>query len=133
MARRTASVRRREGAVPGPFNRRRPFGDLGDEAGVTLVELMVVVTIIALIAAIAVAVFQDMAKKARLSADMGTVANLRSAVALYYGKTNGLLPADLASINTLITPAPIFQCTVPPVYDSANGKITFTATLSDCP
>ena len=132
MARRTASARRREGAVAGPFN-RRPLGDLRDETGVTLVELLVVVTIIALIAAIGVAVFQDMAKKSKLSADMDTVSNLRSAVALYYGKTNGLFPADLASINTLITPAPTFQCTVSPVYDAGNGKITYSATLSDCP
>jgi hypothetical protein len=54
-------------------------------------------------------------------------------VALYYGKTNGLFPASLASINTLITPAPVFQCTVTPAYDASNGKITFTATIADCP
>ena len=99
----------------------------------TLVELMVVVAIIAIIAAIAVAIFQDLNKKARLSADMDTVSNLRSAVALYYGKTNGMFPVDRASINTLITPNPMFQCTVSPSYDPANGKLVFTATLADCP
>jgi len=91
------------------------------------------VAIIAIIAAIAVALFQDLNRKARLGADSGTVASIRSAVALYYGKTNGLFPASLASINTLITPAPVFQCTVTPAYDPANGKITFTATIADCP
>jgi prepilin-type N-terminal cleavage/methylation domain-containing protein len=100
---------------------------------VTLVELMVVVSIIAVIAAIAVTIFQDLNKKARLSADMETVSNLRSAVALYYGKTNGMFPVDRASINTLITPPPVFQCTVTPNYDPANGKIVFIATITDCP
>jgi prepilin-type N-terminal cleavage/methylation domain-containing protein len=100
---------------------------------VTLVELMVVVAIIAVIAAIAVAIFNDMIRKAKLSADQDTVSNLRSAVALYYGKTNGMFPANLASINALITPAPTYQCAVAPTYDNANGKVTFTATLADCP
>lgn len=99
----------------------------------TLVELMVVVTIIAVIAAIAVAIFQDMSRKSKFSADMDTVANLRSAVALYYGKTNGLFPADRASINTLITPNPVYQCAATPNYDASNGKVTYTGTLSDCP
>jgi type II secretory pathway pseudopilin PulG len=97
------------------------------------VELMVVVAIISVIAAIAMAVFQDMSKKAKLSADMDTVANVRSAVALYYGKTNGLFPTGLSSINTLITPAPAYQCGVSPAYDPNNGKLTFTATIGNCP
>jgi type IV pilus assembly protein PilA len=101
--------------------------------GVTLVELMVVVAIIAIVAAIAVAVFQDLTQKAKLAADQDTVGSLRSAVALYYGKTNGLIPTTMASINTLLTPAPTFQCTVNPTYDSTNGKVTHTATLNDCP
>jgi type II secretory pathway pseudopilin PulG len=94
---------------------------------------MVVVAIIAVIAAIAVAVFQDMARKAKLSADAHTVGNLRSAVALYYGKTNGLFPADLGSINSLITPAPVYQCSVSPGYDPNNGKLTYTGTIGSCP
>ena len=53
-----------------------------------------VVAIIAIIAAIGVAIFQDMTRKARLSADQDTVANLRSAVALYDAKTNGVLPRE---------------------------------------
>jgi type IV pilus assembly protein PilA len=108
-------------------------GRMPGDQGVTLVELMVVVTIIAIIAAIAVAVFQEMTKKAKLSADQDTVGNLRSAVALYYGRTNGGFPADISSLSTLITPAPIWQCNVTPTYDSANGKVTFTATIGNCP
>src|SRR2546422_2678082 len=104
MARREASMTRRGGVKSGLWDRRlgAPRG-LVDERGVTLVELMVVVAIIAIIAAIAVAVFQDLNRKARLGADSGTVASIRSAVALYYGKTNGLFPASLGSLSTLIT------------------------------
>ena len=111
--------------------RRRP--GIADQRGLTLVELMVVVTIIAIIAAVAIAVYQDIVKKSKLAADQGVVASLRSAVAIYYGRSNGLFPASLASVEALVQPAPIYNCSVPPVYDSANGKITFTATLGDCP
>lgn len=105
---------------------------LRSQKGMTLVELMVVVAIIAIIAAIAITVFQDIQKKARLAADQGTVASLRSAVAIYYGKNNGRFPANLTAVEGLVTPAPTYQCGVTPGYDSANGKITFTATVGNC-
>jgi Tfp pilus assembly protein PilE len=94
---------------------------------------MIVVTIIAIIAVVAISVYQDIVKKSKLAADQGTVASLRSAVAIYYGRTNGLFPATLGAVEALVQPTPIFNCSVVPTYDTANGKITFTATLSDCP
>lgn len=106
---------------------------LRNERGITLVELMVVVTIIAIIAAIAISLYQDVQKKARLSADQEMVANLRSAVAIYYGKNNGVFPGSLGSINTLVIPAPSYQCTVAPTFDTSNGKISYTGTIGDCP
>jgi type IV pilus assembly protein PilA len=109
------------------------FRHLRSQRGVTLVELMVVVAIIAIIAAVAITVFQDIQKKARLAADQGTVASLRSGVAIYYGKHNGLFP-PAASVDTLVTPAPAWQCNVTYTYDTANGKITHLATtVADCP
>jgi prepilin-type N-terminal cleavage/methylation domain-containing protein len=104
-----------------------------DQRGLTLVELMIVVTIIAIIAAVAIAVYQDIVKKSKLAADQGIVASLRSAVAIYYGRTNGLFPATIASVEALVAPTPIFNCQVSPTYDAGNGKITFTATVADCP
>jgi type IV pilus assembly protein PilA len=104
-----------------------------DQRGLTLVELMIVVTIIAIIAAVAIAVYQDIVKKSKLAADQAVVSSLRSAVAIYYGRANGLFPTTLVAVEGLVQPAPVYNCTVPPVYDSANGKLTFTATLSDCP
>jgi type IV pilus assembly protein PilA len=113
--------------------RRRRRSWKRDQRGLTLVELMIVVTIIAIIAAVAIAVYQDIVKKSKLAADQGVVSSLRSAVAIYYGRSNGLFPATMASVEALVQPVPVYNCAVPPVYEPANGKITFTATLSDCP
>jgi Tfp pilus assembly protein PilE len=94
---------------------------------------MIVVTIIAIIAAVAIAVYQDIVKKSKLAADQGVVSSLRSAVAIYYGRSNGLFPSTMASVESLVQPAPVYNCAILPVYDATNGKITFTASLSDCP
>jgi type IV pilus assembly protein PilA len=105
---------------------------LRSERGVTLVELMVVVAIIAIIAAIAVALFQDLQKRAKLAADQGSVGAMRSSVAMYYGKNNGLFPSDTTAVMNLTTPVPVWNCATP-TYTSANGKITYSATVTDCP
>jgi prepilin-type N-terminal cleavage/methylation domain-containing protein len=118
------------GGQPAPGRRRRRL--LRRERGLTLVELMIVVTIIAIIAAVAMAVYQDIIKKSRLAADQGVVSSLRSAVAIYYGRSNGMFPGSLGAVESLVTPAPIYNCNVTPTYDSSNGKITFAATLGDC-
>jgi Tfp pilus assembly protein PilE len=97
------------------------------------VELMIVVSIIAIIAAIAFAVYQETVKKAKLAADQAVVASLRSAVAIYYGRSNGSFPASLDAVESLVQPTPIYKCSARPVYDATNGKITFTASVNDCP
>jgi prepilin-type N-terminal cleavage/methylation domain-containing protein len=113
--------------------RRRRAPKRRDQFGLTLVELMIVVTIVAIIAAVAIAVYQDIVKKSKLAADQAVVASLRSAVAIYYGRTNGNFPVSMAVVETLVSPTPVYNCTVPPAYDKNNGRILFTATLSDCP
>jgi len=118
---------------PGGDVRRRGRSRRRDQRGLTLVELMIVVTIIAIIAAVAIAIYQDIVKKSKLAADQAVVSSLRSAVAIYYGKSNGLFPSTMSVVETLVQPTPIYNCTVAPTYDSANGKITFTATINDCP
>ncbi len=109
------------------------FRQLRSQKGLTLVELMVVVAIIAIIAAVAITVFQDIQKKAKLAADQGNVAAMRSGVAIYYGKHNGIFPATTGAVESLVTPAPVWQCNTTPAYDKNNGKVDFTATVDDCP
>jgi prepilin-type N-terminal cleavage/methylation domain-containing protein len=102
---------------------RRP----GREAGMTLVELMVVVAIIAIIAAIAIVFYQDIQKKARLAADQGSMAALRSASAIYFGKNEGVFPTQ-ATLQTLVQGfSGAFQCPGASwAADTTNGKITYT-------
>jgi len=103
------------------------FRRVKDQRGVTLVELMVVVAIIAIIAAIAITLYQDVQKKARLAADQGTIAALRSASAIYYGKNDGTF-ATQATLQTLVQGfTGTFQCTGATwAADTTNGKITYT-------
>jgi type IV pilus assembly protein PilA len=98
-----------------------------DQRGVTLVELMVVVAIIAIIAAIAITLYQDVQKKARLAADQGTIAALRSASAIYYGKNDGVF-ATQATLQTLVQGfTGTFQCPGASwSADTTNGKISYT-------
>ena len=101
------------------------FQRLKGQRGVTLVELMVVVAIIAIIAAIAITLYQDVQKKARLAADNGTIAALRSASAIYYGKNDGTFPTQ-ATLQTLVQGFAL-QCTGATwAVDATTGKITYT-------
>ena len=59
---------------------------------------------------------------------------MRSAVAIYFGKNNGVFPPDRASVQALVTAGPgRGSAARRPTYDTANGKVTFTATVDDCP
>ena len=100
------------------------FRWLKNSRGVTLVELMVVVAIIAIIAAIAITLYQDIQKKARLAADNGTIAAIRSASAIYFGKNDGVFPTQ-ATLQTLVQG---FQLQCPGATwatDITNGKVTY--------
>jgi prepilin-type N-terminal cleavage/methylation domain-containing protein len=102
----------------------------GNQRGLTLIELMIVVAIIAVIAAIALTAWQDVQRKTRFSADLGTIAAIRSAVSMYYGKHNGNFPPSLAVVQSLIIPnPPMFQCSGNSyTYDPSNGMINMTVT-----
>jgi prepilin-type N-terminal cleavage/methylation domain-containing protein len=104
---------------------------LRGQHGMTLVELMVVVAIIAVIAAIAMSLYQDIQKKAQVASDEANVSAMRSAIAIYYGRTNGFFPTSTV-VDTLVIPAPVWICGTP-TYDTGNGKVTYTATTGDCP
>jgi type IV pilus assembly protein PilA len=103
------------------------FRRLKNQRGVTLVELMVVVAIIAIIAAIALTLYQDVQKKARLAADQGTLAAIRSAIAIYYGNNDGVFPAAEPAGPPLLQAAPDWQCPgASHAYDPVTGVETYT-------
>jgi len=110
------------------------FRRFRDQRGVTLVELMVVVAIIAIIAAIAITLYQNVQQKARLAADQGTLAAMRSAIAIYYGQHNGQFPG---APGQYIQPAGgAWQCTgLTYTYSATVGDlaISSTNTVADCP
>ena len=104
------------------------------ERGITLVELMVAVAIIAVIASIAIAVYQNLQQKARLAADQGVLAAMRSAIAIYYGLHNGTFPGSPG--NYVLPSPPVFRCTgLTYSYGVTTGElpITSTNTVADCP
>jgi hypothetical protein len=43
------------------------------------------------------------------------------------------VPPDVAAVESLVTPAPTWQCGTQPTYTAATGKVDFTTTVSDCP
>jgi prepilin-type N-terminal cleavage/methylation domain-containing protein len=114
--------------------RRRGGLGAGRERGLTLIELMVVVAIIAILLAIALVLFQDAQRRARLAADQATLNAMRSAITIYYGKHNGNFPAS-PGIYVVPNP-PVFQCTLLAYsYDTSTGLLTVTSsnTAADCP
>jgi prepilin-type N-terminal cleavage/methylation domain-containing protein len=109
-------------------------GTAARERGLTLIELMVVIAIVGVLVAIALVLFQDAQRRARLAADQATLNAMRSAITIYYGKHNGNFPQS-PGVYVVPTP-PIFQCTLLSYsYSASTGLVTITSsnTASDCP
>ena len=113
---------------------------LGNPAGFTLIELMVVVAIIGILAAIAIALYANMQQHARIARAQADLRAIMSAVSVYAAHM-GVNPTSLAQLDVAATNStglaagPFLSVTpTPPAgwgaysyTDNANGTFTLTA------
>lgn len=72
--------------------------------GFTLIELMVVVSVLAIMASIALPKYADMIQKAQEGTVKGNLGALRSALSIYYADNSGSSPACVAgAASTVLT------------------------------
>ncbi|HXC63812.1 MAG TPA: prepilin-type N-terminal cleavage/methylation domain-containing protein, partial [bacterium] len=75
----------------------------GKEKGFTLVELMIVVSIIGILAAVAIPKFGNMLEKSREGATKGNLGAIRSAVSNYYADQQGWYPVTMDTVSYWIS------------------------------
>ena len=107
----------------------RKFEELrSKESGFTLVELLIVITILGVLSAIVVFSVRGINNTSGTSACQADVATTNSALEAYYA-TNKAYPVSLAALWTgaspLLKSSPTFN-SVTPVYNSVSGTITIT-------
>lgn len=107
---------------------RFPFAGCGPaaEEGFTLLELLVVMTIIGILAAIAVPALRDSPQRAREAALKEDLFAMRSVIDQYHGD-KGNYPADL---QTLVTEGYLRKIPVDPMTKSAD---TWTVAYEEAP
>jgi hypothetical protein len=91
-----------------------------------LKTIVVLVALFAVYGTLAVMLYQPIGQKSPLAADQGTIAALRSAAAIYYGRNDGTFPTK-KTLQTLIQGFNgTFQCRGATwSIDGDNGRITY--------
>lgn len=139
MNRKTSAVSRKpiSKALPTLTTPRSAHGSrlTAHDSGFTLLELLVVMTIIGILAAVAVPALRDSPQRAREAALREDLFTLRSTIDQYHGD-KGNYPADL---QTLVSDAYIRKIPIDPMTKSADTWVlayeeaSSTADASDTP
>ncbi|MEK7127584.1 MAG: type II secretion system protein [Patescibacteria group bacterium] len=103
--------------------------------GFTLVELMIVITVIAILATIGTMSFSRVQKQARDTKRKGDLRALATALQGYYTDNNNVYPATLAGLvptyvpSTPIPPVPSLQASYAYVVDATSTLFTLCAVM----
>ena len=97
----------------------------GKQSGFTLIELMIVVTIIGVLASIAVPVYRDYTIRTRVGETASIFAPVKAEIALFWSE-NGTLPANLGAMNRIADNATAFKGEYVSLLNVAAGVTTIT-------
>jgi general secretion pathway protein G len=105
-----------------------------EEGGFTLVEMLVVITIIGVLASVSVVAIGGMSGQSKKSACSGDVAAAQAAADSYAAQNSGTFPATIAAMytgNLLRGTAPVLATNgYALTIDATTGKVTTVATSS---
>jgi type IV pilus assembly protein PilA len=100
------------------------------QKGFTLIELMIVVTIIGVLAAMAIPTYQDYTRRARISEGLQLATPYKNAVTEFL-VANGAFPANATEVATITTAVPsIATANVTGIAVGVNGLVTITYTTA---
>lgn len=111
-------------------NKTKKNGHACRQAGFTLIELIVTVTIIAILTVVGMVSYSGTSKKARDNRRMADLEKIRVALELYRQGTGSTYPAD-GTLNTTLVPKYIQAIPTDPkgdsyIYDQTGTGYTYT-------
>ena len=104
----------------------------GKQSGFTLIELMIVVTIIGVLASIAVPVYRDYTIRTRVSETASIFAPVKAEIALFYSE-NGTLPMALSEMPRVAQTPVSYEGEYVAMLQLFDGPTTVEITLKTDP